>query len=363
MNHLEKRIKEKFPQQEIQVLLYTKMSQPAIVKCKRCGQVYELVKAENFLRANKKCICRKCINNKSGGRLTIEEFQKKIEKLYPQENLTVLNYTLKNRPCSIKCNNCGQIYTLKNAESFYNRDKKRICKKCLPNKRQQIFQSMRNFEKWKNKQTSFSFDTIPTILNSKTLITGYCTQCGNVSQKTIYDYMRGRGCKYCKKNILKSKQDFQKEIGDEYTVLEYKGMDHRSKFKHNLCNFIYDANSRNYSCPRCKGSKGQQKIRYILLNKNINFEEQKEFVIRQHKLRVDFYLPDYDIILEYQGEQHFHPIDFFGGEETFKKQVLYDNYKRQFFKEKMIEISYLDYNNIEQKINDLLKTLKVHRLS
>ena len=186
----------------------------------------------------------------------------------------------------------------------------------------------------------------------------YCNKCGQITYKTIYDYLRGRGCGFCQKNVLKTKNEIQQEIGEEYTILEYKGMDHRSKFKHNLCNFIYDANPRHFSCPRCKGSKGQKKIRFLLTNSNIKFEEQKVFNIKGHKLRVDFYLVDYDIVIEYQGQQHFHPIEYFGGEEVFKKQCLYDNYKKQFFKNKMIEISYLDYDILDKKINDLLKNLK-----
>ena len=69
-------------------------------------------------------------------------------------------------------------------------------------------------------------------------------------------------------------------------------------------------------------------------------------------------MPQYDIVIEYNGEQHYYPLDFFGGEETFKKRQLYDNYKRDYFKDKLFEISYLDYDILNQKLDDLLKNLK-----
>ena len=358
MNHLEKKIREKYPSEDISVENFTIMRQPATVRCNICGQIYTLKQAQNFLRKDKTCICRKCQNDHSGGRLSKEDFQKKIDELYPDEELTVLNYTLRTMPCTIKCNRCGEQYTLQNAGSFCNSFKKRICKNCLPNKREIVEKSFLKFKKWTKEQTDYIFNFIPEKISSKTLIEAVCISCGKPSSKTIYDYLRGRKCKYCQKNVLKTLEEYQAEIGDEYTVLEYNGMSHRSKFRHNICNFIYIANSGAYLCPKCKGSKGERKIRAYLLKNQIDFEEQKIYLIQGHKLRADFYLPQYDIVIEYNGEQHYYPLDFFGGEETFKKRQLYDNYKRDYFKDKLFEISYLDYDILNQKLDDLLKNLK-----
>ena len=35
---------------------------------------------------------------------------------------------------------------------------------------------------------------------------------------------------------------------------------------------------------------------------------------------IDFYLPDYNIFIEYNGEQHYVPIEHFGGELQFSEQ-------------------------------------------
>ena len=55
---------------------------------------------------------------------------------------------------------------------------------------------------------------------------------------------------------------------------------------------------------------------------NIKYEQEKNFEWLKrdnYNLSLDFYLPDYNIAIECQGEQHFKPIDFYGGEEKFKR--------------------------------------------
>ena len=351
MSYLQKRIVEKFPDEKIKVLSYSSMKEPATVKCLSCNTIYTLQKGENFVRKSKRCICQKCINNYSGGRLDIQTFQEKINKKYPNESLEVLEYTTKNKQCSIRCKKCNTIITLENAESFMNRDKVRVCFNCIKNKSFLLKDTFNLFMDWIKEQDSFDFNNLSLDdigENGKTLYVARCIKCGRKTSKTMYDYMRDRGCGHCKKNIVKDLQDFQKEIGEEYSVIEYNGMNHRGKFKHNLCGFIYQANPRGYNCPKCKGSKGEKRIRYFLSKNNFLFEEQKTWEIEGHLLRTDFYLPDRNLVIEYNGEQHFRPINFFGGEETFKKQIYYDSLKKNFFKDNMLSISYLDYENIEK---------------
>lgn len=45
--------------------------------------------------------------------------------------------------------------------------------------------------------------------------------------------------------------------------------------------------------------------------------------------RLDFYLPTLNIAIECQGEQHYKPIDFFGGVTNFKMQHERDELKRK----------------------------------
>ena len=60
-------------------------------------------------------------------------------------------------------------------------------------------------------------------------------------------------------------------------------------------------------------------------NETVMNHAKPEFLGRQH---FDIYLPKYQIAIEYQGAQHHRPIEFFGGEQAFKKNLERDRRKR-----------------------------------
>jgi hypothetical protein len=106
-------------------------------------------------------------------------------------------------------------------------------------------------------------------------------------------------------------------------------------------------------CPYCNESSLEKKIRKVLTKNNILFEKQKRFNDCRDKntLPFDFYLSEYNILCEAQGRQHLIGIDFFGGEEQLILQQRHDQIKRDYCKNnniKLIEISYLDFKNIEK---------------
>lgn len=100
-------------------------------------------------------------------------------------------------------------------------------------------------------------------------------------------------------------------------------------------------------------SKGERIISSWLNSNNIDFE--KEFVvhIEGHRLRFDFYIPSIDKFIEFQGEGHFKVVDIWGGEEGFEKRKKYDNLKKKYYGNKIIEITYKEMNNINDILNSL----------
>lgn len=104
-------------------------------------------------------------------------------------------------------------------------------------------------------------------------------------------------------------------------------------------------------CSRCNESKGERKIANILSKNNIIFEIQKKFenCKRQNYLPFDFYLPEYNVCIEYDGEQHYKPIDWFGGEGGFKITQENDKFKTEFCKNSNIKLIRIKFNqNIEE---------------
>jgi very-short-patch-repair endonuclease len=56
-------------------------------------------------------------------------------------------------------------------------------------------------------------------------------------------------------------------------------------------------------------SSYEQIIMKILLNNKIKFQREKTFSdLKNGKYRYDFYLPELNIIIEVDGQYHFHPI-------------------------------------------------------
>ena len=75
---------------------------------------------------------------------------------------------------------------------------------------------------------------------------------------------------------------------------------------------------------------------------------------RQH---FDIYFPFLNIAVEYQGKQHFVPIEYFGGDESFKKNVERDNRKRKLAIENDCDLHYVESGyNIEELILNIKKS-------
>ena len=110
-------------------------------------------------------------------------------------------------------------------------------------------------------------------------------------------------------------------------------------------------------------SKGAEKIKNILIENKISFIQEKtfdncRFLDTNQLARFDFYLPDYNIIIEYDGEQHyFYTNHSWDTKEHFEYTKKHDNYKTDWCKKnniKLIRIPYYDYKNITfEKIKSL----------
>ena len=121
-----------------------------------------------------------------------------------------------------------------------------------------------------------------------------------------------------------------------------------------LVNFNDIVSSLNYH------SKGELNVAQWLSNNNIEFDTEYTFPnLRGEKgglLRFDFKIRNKPILIEFQGEQHYKPIEFFGGEIRFAKQQLYDDLKRKYCKYynyHLIEIPY-NYNSLDNYLQILL---------
>ena len=169
------------------------------------------------------------------------------------------------------------------------------------------------------------------------------------------DHLLGKGCiKCCGKN--KTTDDLIKEFNEinnhqyNYSKVIYKDAKTKVKIicnKHGVFEQTPNAHLRGQGCPICRESKGEKEIRNYLINKKINFIPQHKFSDCKNlkELPFDFYLPDYNTCVEFNGEQHFKPIKYFGGVDKFKKVQINDFIKFNYCKTNKINLIII--NNIK----------------
>ena len=114
------------------------------------------------------------------------------------------------------------------------------------------------------------------------------------------------------------------------------------------------SHSNGSGCPICKSSKGELKIINILEKFKISYFRQKKFEDCKsiNKLSFDFYLPKLNLLIEFDGIQHFKPVKLFGGEKEFEKTKIKDKIKTDYCINNNIELIRISYlENIEEKLS------------
>ena len=123
------------------------------------------------------------------------------------------------------------------------------------------------------------------------------------------------------------------------------------RFKQNVrCHVIL-----KQGCPVCNFSKGELAILKWLKENNINYNHQYKFKDCKNKreLPFDFYLPNHNLCIEYQGEQHFKSYEKFGGTKSLLYIQQNDQIKRQYCQENNIKLLEIYFKDIK-KINTIL---------
>jgi protein-arginine kinase activator protein McsA len=189
-----------------------------------------------------------------------------------------------------------------------------------------------------------------------------CPKHGSFFQQPL-GHFRGQGCPKCyneksRRNQSDVIEDFKKVHGDKYDYSKVKYFNSKNKIeiicsKHGSFFQLPDIHKQGSGCPKCKNSLGENKIRNYLEENNIEYIQEKTFKDCKFKkvLPFDFYLPELNTVIEFDGEQHFKKVDYFGGEETFKNTKIRDFIKNEYCKNNnipIIRIPYYYFNNIEE---------------
>lgn len=186
----------------------------------------------------------------------------------------------------------------------------------------------------------------------RTKIKHKCLNCGDIFTTTPKSIKTSLyGCPSCAGKKF-SKKTYESKLPKDIILLddEYKGSLFKHKHKCLNCENIWETKPNyilhmNTGCPSCSSSKGEKKISEYLNKIGLSFQKEYSVKIGGKSFRYDFYIPVIDLLIEYDGVQHFEPIEYFGGQKHFDKIIESDEIKDKWASENnktLLRISYLD---------------------
>ena len=110
-------------------------------------------------------------------------------------------------------------------------------------------------------------------------------------------------------------------------------------------------------CLHCSGSKGEKKVSEWLTAHNIQYISQKSFEDCKdvYPLPFDFYLPDYNTCIEYDGKQHYEPVEYFGGKDSLEYTQKHDAIKTEYCRTNNISLLRIPYfEDVYEQLNNFL---------
>lgn len=353
------------------------------VICDYCGKHY-YVDVSNYYRSikrNGKIACEDCKDLKVGEIQRTKKMDKilydfyewcKMKNYIPITNKE--NYTNAHSLQYICPNHGVKNNTYANMKHGYG------CRQCsIPEKSAKLrytSDQVTNIIESKNNNKLLNADEY--ISNSTKNLKIRCGSCGNVFVSSLNNQIQNEGrCFKCgtkmrnrnaldkdevesiinsvNNNILLNKEDYINNSTRNLRIL--CGECSSNTFTTNLATYKSGKNM----CDSCslKMSNSERIIKDLLDSYHIPYIQEFRFSDCKDKktLPFDFYLPDYNLCIEFDGEQHFKSIDKWGGIEKFKTNQKHDKIKDEYYLANninLLRISYTEKDNIENIIKEKL---------
>lgn len=358
-----KEASEKHPEFDYSKVVYHNNNTKVIIGCPIHGEFS--IKPGDLLR--KSHGCPKCAKNY---KITTGSFIERSNEIHNYKyDYSKTEYVNKTTKVCIICPKHGEFW--QKAEDHYLGHG---CRKC--------------YDEWFTQNQTFSVDVFLEkarakfgdkytydLSNYKTLnsrITITCPEHGTYKQ-TGRTHLDTEGCPRCgrlKANKTKSltQEEFItkcKEVhGDRYDYSKVDYVKGRGKiiiicpehgeFTTTASGHLYSG----YGCPKCilkSQNKLLEKLRTVFPKEDFTWEYTSQWLNKQ---RIDICLEKYCIGIEYDGQQHYFPMDYFGGEEKFKEQVEADALKNQKCKENGFTLFRVKYDYSDEDFYDLCVNIK-----
>lgn len=301
---------------------------------------------------------------------TTEEFSEDITLKFKGEFVVEGRYFKNTIPIKIRHSECGKSFEI-TPKSLLRHGK---CKFCAQNTQKTHEEFLTEF----SKLCISDIEVLSEYIDARTKITFRHSSCGKTFKRRPTSFLkRTQECPFCtrariSKESATSHADYLLAISgihnDKISIIsEYVGYNHPIDISCNSCGSEYTTQARiplqGNGCPVCRESKGEKKIKAFLQLNDIPFERNATFTDCSYvsKLRYDFKVAGSNLILiEYDGKQHFEPVNFFGGQDVFRKIQERDRIKDKYCADNgipLIRIPYWDFDNIDEILTQRLLPL------
>ena len=318
-------------------------------------------------------------------KLTKEEFIQKAKEIHKDKyRYDMVNYINSTIPVQIYCNECQEYFWQTPSAHIYN---KQGHEKCCGHHIRTKEEFLKECEERYSSVFDFSFVQYKDMSTPVEIV---CKTCGNHFWRLPADLLgkKNWGCPYCNKKHVWTTEEFVQILKDyfgsayDFSEVEYVNNktpikiicpEHGPFYKTPGNIWIIINSGREILCPYCRISEGENRIYKDLLK--IGFMD--EYITRQkfyedlyifspiknrkYFLKFDFYLPQYNLCIEYQGEQHYIPVEYWGGEEELKKNQEYDLLKKNYCKDNKISLLEIKYDIPLEQIESSLKALLIEK--
>ena len=322
--------------------------------------------------------CSICGGNR---KLTLEKFIERANETHGVDryNYSKVKYINVDTKICIICNNHNNPYEF--WQTPYNHLKGQGCPCCYGTEKLTLEKFIERANKVHGEGT-YDYSKVKYI-NIKTKVCIICKKHNNFEfWQTPDDHLRGNGCIKCKGEKISNKKKMTLEEFIEkankihqyeydYSKSVYIDCDTKIEIicsKHGSFWQKPNAHLQGTKCPKCNSSKGEIVVRKFLIKNKIKFEEQKKFKDCKYKrqLKFDFYIPKYNLCIEFDGNCHFKKTNWSGKysdeqlEKNLKLYQLRDKIKTDYCKKNKIVLIRLNtIDTIEEELTKCMRKYKI----
>ena len=342
------------------------------IKCNKCGTIFKQ-EINSHLHGHG---CYKCVKN--ARTKTTEEFIAEAVSAHGNKYIyDKVIYTGSNKKITIICPIHGEFEMIANNHTSLKQGcpncakerRKDAVKKVLTMTTDEFIAKARDIHRDK-----YDYSLVEINGNNKTKVTIKCNTCGTVFEQRIDCHLHGGGCSVCakerhKKLLTDTKEGFiekaRKIHGNEYNYDKVEYVNDKTPViitchKHGDFQMKPCYHKAGCGCQKCKQSHLEEQTRLWLEKNNVVFEPQKTFPWLRNKreMPLDFYLPEYNIAIECQGEQHYKANGKFFTENKVGIIKQRDTLKYNLCKEHGIPVCYIKYDeDVKERLNEILKSV------